>query len=208
MNNNELIKTQSELQGSSQTSIIKDKIGYVRPVSFSEAIGKGSKTMLTIRKEGGIKNLTAWVVGRLIGVFNYLGAYNSTTDFQFQMLAQRICAKYFYLTPGELDYFFVCFENGEYRKLFNNGKTINPQDIMMSLIDYEKDLLEARGRIEEKRRAEEKEKQKAEEAMKPHGLAAWKLYCEKNGLDPNTHKPPTVSLEKHDTNKVLHPDKI
>lgn len=193
-------------QGSSLTPI-SDKAGYVRPVSFSEAIGKGAKTMLTIRKEGGIKNLTAWVIGRLIGVFSYLGAYNSTSDFQFQMLAQRICSKYFYLTPGELDYFFVCFENGEYRKLFNNGKSINPQDIMMSLIDYEKDLLEARGRIEDERKKRNAEEEKQKERLKPHGVAAWKIYCEKNGLNPNTHKLKSVDMSKHDINKVLHPEK-
>lgn len=177
-------------------------------MSFAEAIKKGNKTMLTIRKEGGIQNLTAWVMGRLVVLFRYLGAYDTdggVTDFQIQMLANRICAKYFYLTPGELDYFFVCFENGQYRKLINNGRSINPQDLMMSLVDYERDLLEERGRIEDERKREQEAKQAAEDAKKPHGLEAWRLFCESKGLDPDTHKLVTVKL--HDVNEELYGNK-
>ena len=205
MNNNEHNALLSARQTSSIVPIVNDRPGYLRPMSFSEAINKGQKTMLTIRKEGGIQNLTAWVMGRLVVLFNYLGAYDvegGATDIQIQILSQRICAKYFYLTPGELDYFFVCFENGQYRKLFNNGKSINPQDIMMSLIDYEKDLLEERGRIEEEKQRKKKAEQAAKEAKKPHGLEAWKNYCKSKGLDPATHKLTSVKL--HDVNEELY----
>lgn len=174
-------------------------------MSFTEAINKGSKTMLTIRKEGGIQNLTAWVMGRLVVLFRYLGAYDTNggvTDFQIQMLASRICAKYFYLTPGELDYFFVCFENGQYRKLINNGHSVNPQDLMMSLVDYERDLLEERGRIEDERKKEQEARQAAEDSKKPQGLEAWRLHCESKGLDPTTHK--LVAVKLHDVNEELY----
>lgn len=177
-------------------------------MSFSEAIGKGSKTMLTIRKEGVISKLTSWVMGRLVVLFTYLGAYDTeggVTDFQIQMLANRICAKYFYLTPGELDYFFVCFENGKYRKLYNNGRSVNPQDIMMSLIDYENDLLEERGRIEDERKKQQSAKQAAEDAKKPHGIEAWRNHCKAHGLDPATHKLPSVKL--HNVNEELYPER-
>lgn len=188
-----------------QTSSIEpigDKNGYIRPTSFSKAICKGKKAISVVRKEGKIRDLTAWVIGRLIGVFKYLGAYGKVTDFQIEMLAHRICAKYFYFTPAELDYFFVAFTNGEYHKLYNSG-TINPQDIMMSLIDFEKDLLTARGVEEEKRQEKEKAEQKRKEALKPHGLEAWKIYCKSKGLDPNTHKPAAVKI--HDVNEELYP---
>lgn len=161
--------------------------------------------MLDIQKQGGLKHLVGWATGRLIELFNYLGAYDTVTDYQIQTLAQRICTKYFYITPGELDYFFLAFSNGEYRKLYNNGKSINPQDIMQSLIEYEKDLLEERGRVEDRKRAEENKRKKAEDAKKPHGLTAWKMYCEKNGLDPDTHKLPTVKF--HNVNEELYPNK-
>lgn len=208
MNSNEHSALQSARETSSIAPSNSDRPGYIRPMSFTEAINKGNKTMLTIRKDGGFQNLTAWVMGRLVVLFRYLGAYDTeggVTDFQIQMLAQRICAKYFYLTPGELDYFFVCFENGQYRKLFNNGKSVNPQDLMMSLVDYEKDLLEARGRAEEEKKRQEEAKQAAEDANKPHGLEAWKLYCESHGLDPDTHRIQSVKL--HDVNEELYPER-
>lgn len=171
-------------------------------MSFQEAVAKGTKTMLTIRKEGGLQNLTAWLMGRLVTLFEYLGAYeHGVTDFQIETLARRICSTYFYLTPGEIDYFFVCFENGKYRRLYNNGRSVNPQDIMISLIDYEHDVLEARGRAEEKRMAEDAARRKAENAEKPHGMAAWKIYCAKEGLNPATHKLVTIHLP--DVNEVL-----
>lgn len=74
---------------------------------------------------------------------------------------------------------------------------------MMSLIDYEKDLLEARGRIEDERKKRNAEEEKQKERLKPHGVAAWKIYCEENGFDPNTHKIKSVDMSKHDINKVL-----
>ena len=118
------------------------------------------------------------------------------------MLALRICNKYFYLTPGELDYYFLAFSNGEYGKLYNKG-TINPQDIMQGLIKYEKDLLDARGVEEEKKNELEKKKQKEEESKLPLGIDGWKVYCKNNGLDPDKHTIKSVNLDKMDVNKVF-----
>ena len=120
--------------------------------------------MLDIQKRGGLRDLIGWVTGRLIDLLYYLGAYDNATDYQIQLLAQRICTKYFYITTAELDYFFVAFTNGEYNKLINNGKTINPQDIMIGLIAYEADLLKERGRVEDERRKEEERLKAIEDA--------------------------------------------
>ena len=73
---------------------------------------------------------------------------------------------------------------------------------MMSLVDYEKDLLEARGRAEEEKKKQKEAKQAAEDAKKPHGLEAWKQYCESKGLDPATHRLQSVKL--HDVNEELY----
>ena len=158
--------------------------------------------MLDIQKRGGLRDLIGWVTGRLIDLLYYLGAYDNATDYQIQLLAHRICTKYFYITPAELDYFFVAFTNGEYNKLINNGKTINPQDIMRGLIAYEADLLKERGRVEDEHRKEEERLKAIEDAKKPHGIEAWRNYCKSNGLDPDTHTIATVSL--HDVNKELN----
>lgn len=158
--------------------------------------------MLDIQKRGGFRDLVGWVTGRLIDLLYYLGAYDNTTDYQIQLLAQRICTKYHYFTPAELDYFFVAFTNGEYSKLINNGKTINPQDIMKSLIDYEADLLKMRGEVEIERKKEEDRLKAIEDSKKILGIDAWRNYCKSKGLDPDTHTLPTVCL--HDVNKELN----
>lgn len=167
--------------------------------------------MLDIQKNGGLRNLVGWTKGRLIELFQYLGAFDIAGEYQIQTLATRICTKFYYWTVSELDYAFLAFANGEYGKLnhYNHDKdtsVINPQDVMKSLIAYEKDMLDARGKLEEEKRKAELEEQKRKEASQPHGLEAWRIYCERNGLDPNTHKLQSVNLDKHDVNKVLYKD--
>ena len=166
--------------------------------------------MLTLRKERGLKPLIGWVKGRLIELFTYLGAFDIASEYQIQMLATRICAKYYYWTPTELDFAFLSFANGEYGKLhhYNHDRdtsVINPQDIMEALDKFEKDLLEERGRVEDEKKRQEEAKQAAKDAKKPHGLEAWKLYCESHGLDPDTHRIQSVKL--HDVNEELYPER-
>lgn len=176
---------------------------YRSPISIEDAVSRKQDAISIIRKDKDkLKGLITWVKGRLIEVFTYLGAFDKVTEYQVFMLAQRICNKFFYLTPTELDFFFISFVNGEYRKLYNYN-SVNPQDIMMSLIDFEKDLLIARGEAEKKRLAEELARQKAEDAKRPHGLEAWNLYCKKCGLDPASHKLEAVKF--HDVNEELYP---
>lgn len=166
--------------------------------------------MLDIQKQGKFPQLIGWTTGRLVDLFAYLGVYDIVTDYQIQMLAQRICTRFYYWTTSELDYAFVVFENGEYGKLFQNKqnsdtRTINPQEIMTALLKYEKDLLVERGRVEDEQRRLAEAKQRVEDAKKPHGLEAWKAYCERKGLDHATHKLATVKL--HDVNEELYPER-
>ena len=191
--------------------IIKDKPDYVRPASFSEAICKSTTTLLTIQKQGGLRTLVGWVKGRLIELFTFLGVFDIVTEYQIQMLATRICAKYYYWTTAELDYAFVSFLDGRYGKLYQykhgeNNTTINPQELMGALSSYEKDLLKERGRVEDELKKQEEARKAAEEAKKPLGLEGWKVYCEKNGLDTTTHRIHTVDLSKHDVNQILYKD--
>ena len=174
---------------------------YLPPTSLADAVSRNQRAISFLRRQKS-DELMWWVKKKLIEVFTYLGAFGKITDFQLKTLAQRICDKFYYITPAELDFFFVAFTNGEYRKLYG-GDTVNPQDIMMSLVEYEKDLLYARGIAEEKRQAEEEAHKRAEEMKKPHGLEAWKIYCRKNGLYPETHTIPNVTL--HNVNEELYP---
>lgn len=191
----------NSLQKKQQEYLAQNK--YLPPTSLADAVGRNQRAISFIRKQKP-EELTFWVKKKLIEVFTYLGAFGKITDYQVKTLAQRICDKFYYMTPAELDFFFVAFTNGEYRKLYG-GDTVNPQDVMMSLIEYEKDLLTARGIAEQKQQAEEEARKREEEMKRPHGIEAWKIYCRKNGLDPETHTIPNITL--HNVNEELYPQK-
>lgn len=208
MNSNELSTSQPRQQ-ESLVPIIKDKPGYVRPVSFSDAICKSNTTLLDIQKQGGLRSLVGWVKGRLIELFTFLGVFDIVTEFQIQMLATRICVKYHYWTTTELDYGFVLIMEGKFGKFYqykhNDGNTsVNPQEILIALDSYQKDLLAERGRIEDKLKKQEEARRAAKEAHIPHGIEGFKAYCASKGLDPDTHRIASVNMKEHDINQVLY----
>lgn len=187
-------------QESSLVPTISDKPGYNRPQTLAEAVTKGTSTMLTIRSKGGSRNLIGWIKGRLIELFTYLGGFDAVTEYQVQTLAYRIANKYYYITPAELDYFFLAFTNGEYGRLYV-GRTINPQDVMQALIAYEPDLLDARGKAERQQKLRLAEQERIRDAGQPHGLEAWRIHCAANGLDPDKHRIATTDIVR-DVNKL------
>lgn len=199
---------QSSLQPRQQASLAPQtkRSGYTLPTSIEDAVGRKQDAISVIRKDKQkLEGLILWVKGRLIEVFTYLGAFDNVSEFQVKMLAQRICAKYYWLTPAELDFFFVSFMNGEYGKLYNNG-TVNPQDIMQALIRYEPDLLAARSIKADEEYKREQALRALEDSKKPHGVMGWIGYCRQNGLDPSTHRPASFSLVK-DMNRELNPER-
>ena len=189
--------------------ITKDKPGYVRPSSYTDAITKSKATLLGIQKQGRLRSLVGWVKGRLIELFTFLGVFDIVTEFQIQMLATRICVKYHYWTTTELDYAFVQFMEGKFGKLYQHkhdesNTTINPQEILVALDSYEKELLAERGRVEDELKKQEEARKAAKEAHLPHGIEGFKAYCAKNGLDPATHRIASVNMKDHDVNQVLY----
>lgn len=165
--------------------------------------------MLDIQKQGGLRSLVGWVKGRLIELFTFLGVFDIVTEFQIQMLATRICVKYHYWTTTELDYAFVQFMEGKFGKLYQykhdeGNTTINPQEILVALDSYEKELLAERGRVEDEQRKQEEARKAAEDAKKPLGVEGFKAYCAKNGLDPATHRIASANIKEHDINQILY----
>ena len=65
-------------------------------------------------------------------------------------------------------------------------------------------MLAERGRLEDERRRAEEIRKAAEDAKKPLGLEGWNVYCEKNGLDPATHRIQSVDMSQHDVSQVLY----
>ena len=165
--------------------------------------------MLDIQKHGGLRSLVGWVKGRLIELFTFLGVFDIVTEFQIQMLATRICVKYHYWTTTELDYAFVQFMEGKFGKLYQHkhdegNTTINPQEILVALDSYQKELLAERGRVEDEQRKQEEARKAAEDAKKPIGVEGFKAYCAKNGLDPANHRIASVNIKEHDINHILY----
>ncbi len=158
---------------------------YTPPVSLADAVARSHQAISVVRRTKE-KELTTWVRGQLITTLSYLGCFGKVTDYQVKTLANRICDKYYYLTPAELDYFFIAFSNGEYRRMYN--ASVTPQDVMVSLAMYERDVLTARGEAEDARRQQEEKQKREAEERKPHGWQAWEIYCKENGLDPDTHR--------------------
>lgn len=158
---------------------------YTPPVSLADAVARSHQAISVVRRTKE-KELTKWVRGQLITTLSYLGCFGKVTDYQVKTLANRICDKYYYLTPAELDYFFIAFSNGEYRRMYN--ASVTPQDVMVSLAMYERDVLTARGEAEDARRQQEEKQKREAEERKPHGWQAWEIYCKENGLDPDTHR--------------------
>lgn len=189
--------------------IIRDKPGYVRPASYTDAVTRSNSTLLNIQKQGRLSSLVGWVKGRLIELFTFLGVFDIVTEFQIQMLATRICVKYYYWTTTELDYAFVTLMEGKFGKLYQHkhddgNVTVNPQEIMMALDSYEKELLVERGRVEDEQRKQEEARKAAEDAKKPLGVEGFKAYCSSKGLDPATHSIASVNIKEHDINQILY----
>lgn len=182
-------------QQESSLGVIKDKVGYVRPSSFGEAITQNKQTLLDVRKAGGIKKLTGWVMGRLIALFTYVGAFEPITDYQVQLLATRICSKFYYFTPAELDYFFVKFEDGDYGVLYVGKYGVNPQVVMKALLKYEEELQVAKEEEASKKSLREISKKRLEYKQK---AVSWEEYCKMNDIvgKPN---PLSEILEKTKT---------
>lgn len=180
--NRNLQRTSTERQASlkvSEQSISK---------SFScveDAVACESKSIAAVDKEQGTNESTVKTVAtRLIDTFVYLGAWDKaderTLNLQVVRLAESIVRKYYFLTISELNYFFQCFCDGDYGKLYV-GHTINPQDIMIALQSYWLDVQCIRGCIEDRKRDERERIAKANS----HPIT-YEEYCRMKGEDnPN-----------------------
>ena len=98
---------------------------------------------------------------------------------------------------------------GKYGKLYQHkhdegNTTINPQEILVALDSYQKELLAERGRVEDEQRKQEEARKAAKEAHIPHGIEGFKAYCAKNGLNPDKHRIASVNIKEHDINQILY----
>lgn len=121
-----------------------------------------------------------WIRIQLIDLFMVLGAFESTTSYQFKAIASRIRNEYFHLTPAELTRYFYEFSLGDYGKLYV-GRTVNPQDVLIGLKEYVWRLNQARVDYDSEK-LEGKRRKELEEAKK--NAVSWEEYCRLKGKDP------------------------
>ena len=98
---------------------------------------------------------------------------------------------------------------GKFGKLYqykhNDGNTsVNPQEILIALDSYQKELLAERGRVEDELKKQEETRKASEDAKKPLGVEGFKAYCASKGLDPATHRIASVNMKEHDINQILY----
>ena len=121
-----------------------------------------------------------WIKTMVIDLFMVLGAFDSTTPYQFKAIAQRIRQEYYHVTPSELTRFFYEFSMGEYGEIYV-GKTVNPQRLFIALDKYMCKVYEKRAEIDSQRNLD---KQKIEDEKARMNAISYEEYCRRVGIDP------------------------
>lgn len=108
------------------------------PISSLSEATKDTNTLLCIDRSLGNGISLKWIKMQLLDLFRICGAGSVVSDYQIVIIARRIRKVYFYLSLSELTYFFESFIGGCYGTLFV-GKTINPQNLMIALRNFDND---------------------------------------------------------------------
>lgn len=138
--------------------------------SYIEAVRNEGKALSVHDRVYGKGASEWWLKYMLIELFTFLGAMDSVSVYQVKAIAARIRAEYYYMTPDELTYFFYSFSLGDYGKLYA-GRTVNPQDILIALRRYSKDVFEARDYV-----AREKRQKEIDAALNDPDLMSYEEY--------------------------------
>ena len=138
--------------------------------SSMEAVRNDGTALSVVDRTYGKGASEWWLKYMLIELFTFLGAMDSVSVYQVKAIAARIRAEYYYMTPDELTYFFYSFSLGDYGKLYA-GRTVNPQDILIALRRYTKDVFEARDYV-----AREKRQQEMDAALNDPDLMSYEEY--------------------------------
>lgn len=121
-----------------------------------------------------------WIKTMVIDLFMVIGAFDSTTPYQFKAIAQRIRQEYYHASPGELTRFFYEFSMGEYGEIYV-GRTVNPQKLFIALEKYMCKVYEKRAEIGSQRNLD---KQKIEDERARMNAIPYEEYCLRKGVDP------------------------
>lgn len=104
-------------------------------------------SLVLIDKKIGEGIALKWIKAQLLDTFRILGASDIVSSIQIVVIARRIRNIYYYLTPIEITYFFESLIGGNYGTIYV-GKTINPQNIMEALKQFDADRANKLSEIE------------------------------------------------------------
>ena len=122
-----------------------------------------------------------WIKTMVIDLFMVLGAFDATTPYQFNAIAQRIRQEYYHVSPGELTRFLYEFSMGEYGEIYV-GRTVNPQKLFIALERYMCKVYEKRAEIESQKNVL-RQKKADEEARR--NAVSYEGNCRMKGIDIN-----------------------
>ena len=188
---------QSSLQQKLPVSLELAAVRKNPPVSLNDAVGRSEKALSLYSSEQQDKAISLWIKECLIRTLTYLGAFDIVTEYQIERLARRIQERSYFMTIAELSYFFTAFEDGQYGKLYA-GRSVNPQDIMQGLLQYQDSLLEARGDIEKKQR---QEKEKEEHRKIKENAVTYEEYLKLKGKTLTPGEPDLLQRLQGSINK-------
>lgn len=114
--------------------------------NLTEALSDENSLVLIDKKIGEGVTLK-WIKAQLLDTFRILGAPDIVSGIQIVVIARRIRNIYYYLTPSEITYFFESLIGGNYGTIYV-GKTINPQNIMEALKQFDTDRANKLSEIE------------------------------------------------------------
>lgn len=153
-------------------------------VSVYDAVSSGGKSLAQIDGDLGIGASEFWLKTMITEMFTFLGAIEAITAYQIKAIVARIRQRYYYLTPAELTHFFYLFPFGDYGTLYK-GETINPQNVLEGLGQYNKEVLEKREILEREQEKVRRQKQKEEDRK---GAVSWEQFCKMKGRDPSENQ--------------------
>lgn len=200
-NNNQtsLTRLQTSLQTEYQTAVQKFGEGYVGFLKRYPTLRKRSELINTAYdavKEGGMSLVQIdnhfnkgasewWIKVMLIDLFTFLGAMESVTPFQVKGIASRIRQEYYHLTPSELTYFFYSFSMGDYGRMYS-GRSVNPQDILIGLKEFMRQLYEKRVQYDNDQKQIQLEKEREDSRKHAVSFDKWR---ELRGIDKDKESP-------------------
>lgn len=158
MSNNDLTPSQKQLPSSVDgNAIAKWGTSYAKFIEKYPPGGNQSLSLLAAAERGGFSMarldklfgegaMVYWLKCQLIQLFEYMGLFKTVTEYQVRTIAERIRARYAYLTPAELSVFFARFADGDFALM--KGLNVNPQLLMVSLPHFVADVQRARAQAE------------------------------------------------------------